>query len=277
MALMQSIRLGLIGDNIKQSKAPVLHRVAGQLCGLDVSYDRLIPAELGQSFDGVFEHCRLNGYRGINITYPYKEQAVALLHAADPHVTAMGACNTVLFEEAGPRGLNTDYTGFIAAFRAAIPDRTPGIVAMAGAGGVGKAIGFALASLKASALRSFDLDRSKCDALADALAAAAPEMNVSVAETIEEAVDGADGLVNCTPVGMVGYPGTPIPKSLLADQRWACDAVYTPADTEFLMDARSRGLETIGGFELFFHQGIDAFRLFTGCEVDIKALREKLT
>ncbi|HKJ61418.1 MAG TPA: shikimate dehydrogenase [Hyphomicrobiales bacterium] len=270
------IRLGLIGDNIKRSKSPLLHTLAGQLCGLDIRYDTLIPAELGQTFDAVFEHCRSSGYRGINVTYPYKEQVVSLLRVDDPHVAAIGACNTVLFEAEGPLGFNTDYSGFAAAFRAAFPDSTPGVVAIAGAGGVGKAIGFALADLGASALRLFDPDRTKAEALARALAHAAPEMTVSIAETIDEAVIGADGLVNCTPLGMTGYPGTAIPKPLLESQRWAFDAVYTPVDTEFLTDARTCGLETISGYELFIHQGLDAFRIFTGRSVDITALRQRL-
>jgi shikimate dehydrogenase len=59
MAPASSIRLGLIGDNIKRSKSPLLHTLAGRLCGLDVRYDTLIPADLGQSFAAVFERwCR---------------------------------------------------------------------------------------------------------------------------------------------------------------------------------------------------------------------------
>ncbi len=59
--------------------------------------------------------------------------------------------------------------------------------------------------------------------------------------------------------------------------RWAFDAVYTPVDTEFLCDARAGGLETLSGYELFFHQGVDAFKLFTGCSVDMDALRAELS
>ena len=73
-----------------------------------------------------------------------------------------------------------------------------------------------------------------------------------------------------------GYPGSAIPKALIGRQRWAFDAVYTPVDTRFLNDCRDVGLEVISGYELFFHQGVDAFRLFTGQEVDPAALRKEL-
>lgn len=276
MASLSTIRLGLIGDNIKRSKSPLLHTLAGKLCGLDIRYDTLIPAELGSTFEGVFERCRSSGYRGINVTYPYKEKVVPFLQIDDPRVAAIGACNTVLFEADKARGFNTDYSGVAAAFRAAYPGSRPGIVAMAGAGGVGKAIGFALADLGASDLRLFDHDLLKAERLKSALTNVAPEMVVSIAETIEEAVVGADGLINCTPLGMIGHPGTAFPRSLIGSQHWAFDAVYTPVDTEFLQEAQSRGLETISGYELFFHQGVDAFQIFTSQEVNSTALREKL-
>ena len=270
------IRLGLIGDNIQRSKSPLLHRLAGEMCGLDVRYDILIPADMGMTFDEAFESCRTGGYRGINVTYPYKETVVTSVRIDDPRAAAIGACNTVLFETDGERGFNTDYSGFASAFRACFPGAAPGIVAMAGAGGVGKAVGFALADLGVSELRLFDRDRAKAATLADALAQAMPATPVSICASIEEAVIGANGLINCTPAGMIGHPGTAIPKSLLGSQRWAFDAVYTPVETEFLTDARACDLEIMSGYELFLHQGIDAFRLFTAQSLDLVELREIL-
>jgi shikimate dehydrogenase len=72
------------------------------------------------------------------------------------------------------------------------------------------------------------------------------------------------------------YPGTPIPRDLIGAQSWAFDAVYTPAQTRFLLDARSAGLQVISGYELFFYQGVDAFEVFTGMRVDEARLREAL-
>lgn len=270
-------RLGLIGDNIKRSKSPMLHRLAGRLCGMDVSYEPLIPADMGLDFDAVFDRCRESGFRGINITYPYKERVFPALNVPDPRVRAIAACNTVIFDPAGPSGTNTDYTGFVAAFRESLPCMKPGTVAMAGAGGVGKAVAFALAELKASALHIFDTDPVRAEALANALRANAPGLVVSVSPTIEDATAGADGIVNCTPLGMTGIPGTAVPLGLMPKAGWAFDAVYTPVDTQFLLDAQKRGLATISGYELFFHQGVDAFHAFTGARVDTKELRHALT
>jgi shikimate dehydrogenase len=102
-------------------------------------------------------------------------------------------------------------------------------------------------------------------------------MAVEVCGSIAEAADGSDGLVNCTPLGMAGQPGSAVPADLMDGATWAFDAVYTPVETAFLDDARAAGLAVMSGYELYFHQGVDAFRLFTGHAVDQGRLRDVLT
>ena len=176
----------------------------------------------------------------------------------------------------GGRGFNTDYTGFLCAWRARFGTDAPGVVCQVGAGGAGKALGFALAELGAEAIRLVDVDRDRAQALAASLRAAYPGLNAAQCASLKEAAAGARGLVNCSPVGMVGHDGTPIPREHMHRAAWAFDAVYTPVDTQFLADAASAGLETLSGFELFFHQGADGFEIFVGGSVDRARLRQAL-
>ena len=273
---MSALRLGLIGDNIVRSRSPLLHKLAGKMCGIEVTYEALIPADLKLDFDAVFERCRRNGYRGINITYPYKERVVSKLAVENQTVQLIGACNTVVFDSPRPRGLNTDFSGFIDAFRGVFGLASPGVVAVIGAGGAGSAIAFALAQLGAKSMRLFDVNRASAERLARTIASTSKEIEVEVAMLIGDAVKGADGLVNCTPLGMIGHNGTAIPSGLIRSQRWAFDAVYTPVETEFLVNARAAGLSIMSGYELFLYQGINAFRIFTGRDVDPAALRTAL-
>lgn len=272
---MKTIRLGLIGDNIAASRAPDLHHAAARLCGIDVVYERLVPRDLGLRLDQVVARAKANGLRGLNITHPYKEQVLRLATIEDPTVKAIGACNTVLFDERAT-GLNTDYTGYIAAFKARFGDMSPRVVAMAGSGGVGKAIAFALAKLGAKSLRMFDIDAQKSCALAKALQKGQPAMSVHVAPTLQQACLDADGLINCTPAGMVGYGGNAFGGIPVEGRKWVCDAVYTPLETIFLKESREVGVNILSGYELFLYQGIHAFDLFTGRKVDVAALRQAL-
>lgn len=271
------LKLGLIGDNITRSRSPLLHRLAGAQTGMVVQYDRLIPKDMGQDFDSVFSHCATAGYRGINVTYPYKELAAAKVSIDDPLVRAIGAVNTVLFEADAPIGQNTDYTGFIAAYRGVRPKKAPGIACLIGTGGVGRALAFALIALRAQEIRLVDRDVGKAEALAAELRAVPAAPVIVVSTHAAEGVRGANGLLNGTPVGMVEYGGTPLPAEAMAGAEWAFDAVYTPVDTQFLQDAQASGLSVISGYELFLYQGVHAWAHFSkGKPLDEARLRAEL-
>lgn len=271
------IRLGLIGVGIERSRAPELHRLAGQLCGIAVTYDLMaLKSELPGDFDAALAACRSHGYRGVNVTHPFKERAAQVVDEASEQVRRLGAVNTVRFGSGpGTQGFNTDYTGFKRAFRSRFSNRLPGTVAIVGSGGVGRAIAFGLTDLNAEALRLFDQDGPRSKSLATALRSYAGT-RITLCKSAEEAASGADGLVNATPIGMHRHPGTPISKVVMEGRSWAFDAVYTPVETGFLRDAMDAGLEVLSGYELFFYQGVDAFEIFSGLRVDEARLREAL-
>ena len=273
---MAEVRLGLVGENTAASQAPRLHLLAGALYGLDIRYDLLVPSEIGLEFDALVDRCADGTYRGINVTHPYKERAAARVDIGSPLVRAMGSVNLVRFDPGRQRGFNTDHSGFLSAWRAKFGTDSPGVVCQVGAGGAGKAIGFALAELRAEAIRLVDVDRGRARALTESLRAAYPALDAAECASVEQAAAGARGIVNCSPVGMVGYRGTPVPQRFMRGASWAFDAVYTPLDTQFLTDASAAGLETLSGFELFFHQGADGLEIFLGSPVDRIRLREAL-
>ena len=210
---MATIRLGLIGDNIRRSQSPLLHVLAGRLCGLDVSYEPLIPADLGLDFDAVFDRCRKPVFAALTSPIPIRSGCFRAFRSAmrwfGRSVHAISRCSR---QTAPPLEKTRITPGLSRLSPETSAISPPGIVAIAGAGGVGKAVAFGLADLGADELRLFDPDTAKVVALRDSLAAMAPRLDVRVVDSIEEAAVGADGLVNCTPFGMAGYPGTAIPR-----------------------------------------------------------------
>lgn len=274
---MHTIRLGLIGDNIADSKAPLLHEFAGQLHGRDVTYQRLVPRKLGLTAQELLLFCREHDFYGVNVTYPYKQLLAKEVTITDESVKALGAINTVLFEPGGPQGFNTDYSGFIAAYCATLGLNPPRSSCILGTGGVGSAIAFALVQLGARTLCLFDKDTERAHTLEQALKRKAPNVEVRVTDNIQAAIDGAEGVLNCTPVGMVGVEGEAlVGTDQLRNAKWAFDAVYTPERTTFMENARAARLATLSGFELFFFQGVHAFRHFTGIDLEQADFRNKL-
>jgi shikimate dehydrogenase len=248
------------------SLSPAFHRLAGELVGLDVSYD-LIPRDPATSTDlkSLLGRLAADGYHGLNITVPFK--ASAWQAATDPstEVVTTGVANTLLLGPDGPtQAFNTDFSGFKWAYDRRFGTDPPGTVALLGAGGVGTATGAALVDLGAPALRIFDILPERSQALARLLRSRDPGARVEVAPSAEHAIGGVDGIVNGTPVGMHWNPGTPVDLSAVGTQRWIFDAIYSPIETPLTVKAANVGMERISGFDLFLGQAIMAFEIFTG-------------
>ena len=261
-----AFRLGLIGRGIDHSLAPAFHTLAGRMLGLDVSYD-LLPREapLPTELDGLLEQLGRAGYRGVNITVPFKASAWQASSDVADEVVRTGVANTLLLGPIGPtNAFNTDFSGFKWAYRRRFADARPGTVALLGAGGVGTATAAALVDLGALAIRIYDVLADRSHALAELLRRRNPMLRVDVVASAEDAVDGVDGVVNGTPVGMYFQPGAPVELAAIGEQRWVFDAIYSPIETELMARATEMQLARITGFDLFMGQGIDAFRIFTG-------------
>ena len=173
----------------------------------------------------------------------------------------MQAVNTVVVRDGRLIGHNTDATGFARAAKDLVDASSRGPVALIGAGGVGKAIAFALAQLGVGDIRVFDTDAAKAAALARAVGTRSA---VTIAASVEDALRGAVGLVNGTPIGMLPNRNSPVPEALLRTGLWVADAVYSPLWTPLLTAAKARGLQVMTGRELAIFQAADAFELFTG-------------
>jgi shikimate dehydrogenase len=210
----------------------------------------------------LLEGVRRLGFAGINVTFPYKEAVLDLLDELSPHAARIGAVNTVIVRDGRLIGHNTDASGFARAIAPLVTASSHGAVALIGAGGVGKAIAFALVGLGVSELRIFDSEPGKAAKLAARLEGQLVEARAS--DSIEEALRGAVGVVNGSPVGMLPDRGTPVPDGLLHAGLWVADAVYSPLWTPLLTAAREKGARVLTGRELAIYQAVNAFELFTG-------------
>jgi shikimate dehydrogenase len=200
-------------------------------------------------------------FSGVNVTYPYKVAVVPLLDELDPSAAKIGAVNTIAIRGGRLIGFNTDCSGFRRGISREIGDVAGQTIALVGAGGVGKAIGVALADSGAAMLNIFDRDAARAHELAEALK---PYCDARALNSVEETVEGARGLINATAVGMLPNRDTPAPFGLLRAELWVADAVYQPLWTPLLLAARAAGAKVMTGRELAIDQAMDAFEIFTG-------------
>lgn len=268
-----AMKLALIGEGIAKSQSPDLHRRLGSLVGLDTQYDLVDSLGInGFDFPATVARLQAEGYRGSNVTFPFKEAARNLADTLSEGVQRVGSSNTLIFEGGKIHAENTDYSGFISAYRRQFANRPAGRVLLVGAGGVGRAVACALGALGVTSIGLVERDATRGEALSLDLNRQGINTETLSASEAERRMASFDGIVNCTPVGHINHPGCPIKTDHVHDQQWVFDAVYIPARTELLIAAEECGAATLSGVDLFVFQGIDAFRFFAGSQATTAAI-----
>lgn len=277
-----SFLVGLIGSGIGPSLSPALHEREADRQGLRYLY-RLIDIDtLGVEAHAVGDLVRAArdlGFDGLNITHPCKQLVIEHLDGLDPQAEALGAVNTVVFEDGRAIGHNTDVTGFAASFARGLPDAPLDRVVQLGAGGAGAAVAHATLTLGAGQVTVVDALPDRAADLAASLNRhfGAGRASAATPDRLGALIGGAggiggevgvDGLVHATPTGMAAHPGLPLPAELLHPGLWVAEVVYRPLETELLRTARALGCATLDGGGMAVFQAADAFRLFTGREPD---------
>ena len=258
---------GLIGAPIAQSASPAMHERAADALGVRCHYQLIeVAGADAAGLRALLEGVKNFGFAGVNVTFPYKEAVVPLLGELSDGARAIGAVNTIVVRRGKLIGHNTDTSGFERAIGNLVTASGRGPVALIGAGGVGKAIAFALANLGVIELGIFDSDPAKAAQLAAQLQG---RLRLRIAASVADAMQGAVGAINATPVGMLPDRGSPIPAALLRRDLWVADAVYSPLWTPLLIAAKAGGAEVMTGRELAIYQAADAFELFTGLKPSI--------
>jgi shikimate dehydrogenase len=256
-------RLGVIGWPVSHSRSPAIQNAALRAVGLASSwrYQLLpIPPELlAETVDAL----PAAGFRGVNVTIPHKEAALALADAASPSARSIGAANLLLFEADGIRAENTDAPALIAGLPFPVTGRTALVL---GAGGSARAAVWALLDAGAGEVRVWNRTPERAERLCAELGG-----------TAVRRADAADLLVHCTSSGLGGgaemFNQLPIRADEVAKYNCVVDLVYTATETPLMQAARVRKIPALAGLELLIGQGALSFELFTGLPAPTEAMR----
>ena len=258
--------LGVAGFPVAHSRSPAIHAAALAELGLDWDYVRVpVPPEL---FAETVRALPGSGFRGLNVTVPHKEAALALADTRSRAAEAIGAANTLTFGDGGAIAAeNTDAPGFLAALDRDVHGMTATVL---GAGGSARAVAWALAD--AGAARVAVVNRTP-----DRARALAADLGV---EVVDRAPSGGDLLVNCTSVGLeptdpgealagLGLTGLE-PPAVVADM------VYAAGPTPVERWAVAGGARFVPGREVLVQQGALSLQLWTGRPAPVAAMRAAL-
>ena len=263
---------GVMGWPIHHSLSPRLHgfwlhrhRIDGAYVPLAVAPDKLEQA---------LRALPALGFRGVNLTLPHKERALAVVDRITPSAARIGAVNTVTVDADGLLGDNTDGYGFMANLAAGAPSWQAGSgpAVLLGAGGAARAIAVALIDAGAPELRLVNRTRARAETLAEQLGDSAREHGTRLRVLPWQdwdALAGATLLVNTTSLGMTGQPPLEVDLARLPHEALVTDIVYNPLETGLLAAARGRGHTVVDGLGMLLHQARPGFRAWFGIDPEV--------
>ena len=269
-----TIVAGVAGSPVRHSLSPLLHNAwlaAAQIDGVYVPFG-LAP----DGFEALVAGLRGGAVRGLNITLPFKEQALSLADRATERARAASAANVLVFHPDGSVAAdNTDGIGLLGAFAAQAPgfNATAGPVLVLGAGGAARGAAAALARAGAPEVRMLNRTAAKAEAVAAALGG---PVTAYPTDKTKEALADVIVVVNATSAGVSDKGVLDIPLDLTPPTAVVMDMVYTPLITPFLAQAQAAGRRTVDGLEMLIRQAEPSFEAFYGRRpdpsVDVRSL-----
>lgn len=261
MTLTAATRLaGVVGRPVRHSLSPVIHNAWLAAAGLDGAYVAFSLAP--ERFSAFVEGFRGGSLAGVNVTLPFKTDALAAADRVSPRARTAGAANVLVFEADGSvTADNTDGEGLLYAFARQAPGFRPesGPLVLFGAGGAARGAAAAFLEAGCPEVRLVNRTRSRAEAVAEALGG-----RVRVLDLTDAALDGAAALINASSAGL--GPDAPPPPDFSAAPAGAVamDMTYKPLRTPFLEAAAARGLATVDGIDMLIGQARPAFEAFFG-------------
>jgi len=252
---------GVLGWPVRHSRSPAMHEAGYAALGLDDWRYQLLPvppellAETVRGLPGA-------GFAGANVTIPHKQAALALADAATDAARAIGAANTLTFEDGRIHADNTDAPGLLDALPLDPAGRTAVVL---GAGGSARAVVWALVQAGAE-VQVWNRTRARAERLCAEIGGRAVEAPPAAAEL----------LVNTTSVGLRGEdPFKALPLRVDAMDGYPClvDLVYGSRPTALTSAARDAGATVVDGLEILVRQGARSFERWTGRPAPLDVLR----
>lgn len=261
---------GVVGAPVRHSLSPIIHNAWIEAAGLDAVYVAFEP--LRERFGALVDGVRGGVVAGLNVTIPFKEDALKLADMASERAARAGAANLLL---PGPRGTihadNTDGVGLIYALYRIGWRAAGGPTVILGAGGAARGAATALleAGVPHVSLVNRNLDRAREAAGIDA------RISAHGWDEAPAVLTDAALLINATSLGMTGEPPLELALDALPSTAAVMDMVYRPLCTSLLQAAAARGHPAADGLDMLIGQAIPSFSAMFEVgppEVDVRAL-----
>ena len=243
------MKFGLLGRTLGHSFSPRIHSALG-----NTNYELFErePSQLQEFFAD-------SELQGINITIPYKVNALEACDVVDPRAERIGCVNTMVRKDGKWHGYNTDYDGFVFTLQHAGIDVSGKECIILGDGASSATVHVALEDLGAKNI--VHLSRKTAPFYGDA----------------PNYYETAQIIINCTPIGM--YPHNPanlIDITQFSKLEGVVDLIYNPRRTILLLQAEMMEIPHCDGLPFLVTQGVEAANHFQGESFGTKEIEQIL-
>jgi len=252
-------RYAVVGNPIAHSKSPLIHMEFARQTHQNISYERILAPLDG--FEATVLELIKQGYKGVNVTVPFKFKAYDLCTTHSPQVQLAGAVNTMIFADSGIIGHNTDGDGLIEDITHNLKTPIRGKrVLLVGAGGAAEGVFQPLLVEHPKLLVVANRTLQKAEKIVSKSSDKAWQGKASTFEDLNN--QQFDIVINATSTGL-SDTALPIPDSVFAENCLAYDMMYG-RETPFMQQARANGARVADGLGMLVEQAAEAFYLWRG-------------
>jgi len=264
----------IIGDPVQHSLSPLIQNAAFSALGIKSTYIsfRVPSPDLKTSIESL----KSIGIAGFNVTIPHKMSILKYLDKLDPTASKSNAVNTVKNDTGKLIGYNTDIYGFIQPLYTRNIDFKGKKVLIIGAGGAAYAIVTSL-SYERGIEKIILVNRSsdKASKLVEHALKLGLNIHKEDFENLSQIASQSDLIINSTSIGL-NNESSPIERNYINPNSLVYDIVYKPIVTDLLRKAKEVNARVVYGYEMLIAQGAQAFKIWTGCDAPINAMKNAL-
>jgi len=271
-------RYAVIGHPIAHSKSPLIHGLFAQATGQELTYEAIDGGGAPGGFARALAAFRAAGGRGVNVTLPFKLEALACADEADDAARLAGAANALRFEGGRVQARNFDGAGLVRdiAVNLAVPLHAAQVLLL-GAGGAARGAILPLARAGAARIVIANRTADKARQLAADFAPHAGGCAIAGA-----GLDGLEGeafdiVINATSASLSGADLL-VPDGAFALAHLAYDMVYGKGLTPFLRQAQAAGARRLAdGIGMLVEQAAEAFAWWRGLRPETAPVIQRLS
>ena len=256
-------KIAILGYPIKHTLSPKMHNYWLKELGISGKYEAIkTPIK---NFKKTIKKLCNEGYKGVNLTLPLKEEALKYLNKKDRIVDFVGATNVLIFSKQNViEGKNTDVYGFKKSLIKLVKNKKRKTAIIIGSGGSARAVLCALIEMRYKKIIIFNRTKKNAEKIRkDFLKNFSSNLKTKIVcenlKNLKRNLEEINLLVNTTPMGMKNFPALNINIKKFKTNLAVFDLVYNPLETKLIKDSKKWGIKNTNGLDMLMYQAQRSF------------------